>query len=224
MPVSDIIFSFCRFQPPTEGHRLLMDKVLSLANSRNSSPIKHVVFPSHTVDKKYNPLDAITKLYFLEKAFPEINFVYDPKIRNPFDVFRMFSDVGIKNVTMVTGSDREKEFEAMVDPYLIHPDPKKRLNFTNVNIISCGKRCKSIYPDNISGTIARNAAREDYFKTFAYCLPQNLTIMDATYLYNKVRLGLGLQVNEKNIPDIRREGIGKIEREITELASRIGRN
>ena len=66
------VFSFGRFNPPTIGHELLINKVSKVA-SRNRADA--FIFPSGSQDAKKNPLDYAEKikstlaLYKREKEF-----------------------------------------------------------------------------------------------------------------------------------------------------------
>ena len=57
--VKTMVFAFGRMNPPTIGHKKLVDKVLSVASNQKAD---HLIVLSKTQDKKTNPLDAQTKL------------------------------------------------------------------------------------------------------------------------------------------------------------------
>ena len=59
-------FCFGRMNPPTIGHKQLIDTVAQSAQSG-----KYFIFVSHSQDPKKNPLDPQTKISFIKKMFPE---------------------------------------------------------------------------------------------------------------------------------------------------------
>ena len=48
------VLTFGRFNPPTSGHELLINKVIAEAKKRRAD---NFIFASHSQDKKKNPLD-----------------------------------------------------------------------------------------------------------------------------------------------------------------------
>ena len=60
------VFSFGRFNPPTIGHELLINKVSKVA-SRNRADA--FIFPSGSQDAKKNPLDYDEKIKYMKKMF-----------------------------------------------------------------------------------------------------------------------------------------------------------
>ena len=52
------VLTFGRFNPPTSGHELLVNKVLQEAKKRRAD---NFIFASHSQDKKKNPLDSRSK-------------------------------------------------------------------------------------------------------------------------------------------------------------------
>ena len=59
-----IVVTFGRFQPPTIGHKKLIDVVLSIARSERA---EHRIYPSRTNDPKRNPLSPKDKISFMKK-------------------------------------------------------------------------------------------------------------------------------------------------------------
>ena len=55
-------FTFGRFNPPTTGHQLLVNKLKKLGGDR-------LLFTSHSNDKLKNPLTHKQKISFLRKFF-----------------------------------------------------------------------------------------------------------------------------------------------------------
>ena len=61
-----VVFAFGRMNPPTIGHKVVVDKVLSEAASRGAD---HFIFVSKTQDTKKNPLSQKSKIDYLKKLF-----------------------------------------------------------------------------------------------------------------------------------------------------------
>ena len=59
-----VVMAFGRFQPPTVGHKLLIDAVQREAQLANADP---VIYVSRTQDHKINPLTVDQKMYYLKK-------------------------------------------------------------------------------------------------------------------------------------------------------------
>jgi len=152
-----VVFAFGRFQPPTKGHELLINKVIEEAKKQNAHVL---IFSSQVVDKKRNPLDWKQKNYFLRELFPNVNFVMVEKVKSPWQAVDYLSEQGYTNITMVAGSDRIPEFKKRLANYA--KDLVKK--FT---VVSSGKRD----PDDntiggMSGTNARQAAASNNLGKF----------------------------------------------------------
>ena len=74
-----VAFAFGRFNPPTIGHKKLIDTVVDAADGGD-----FYIFTSQSQDPDKNPLDYQTKVSFLKKLFPSIQnkIVYDMTIKN----------------------------------------------------------------------------------------------------------------------------------------------
>jgi nicotinic acid mononucleotide adenylyltransferase len=101
-------FTFGRMNPPTIGHGKVMD---TLASKSGKSDYK--VFVSQSQNPKKDPLTYSQKVKHIRKMFPKHarNVMMDKKIKNVFDVAASLYDQGYRNVTMVVGADRIREFE-----------------------------------------------------------------------------------------------------------------
>ena len=83
---------FGRFNPPTIGHKLVLDKASSL-------PGDYVVYPSRSNDPQKNPLEPAEKSEIMKKMFPQHSdsIVNDESIRTIFDALK----AQMKRVTQV---------------------------------------------------------------------------------------------------------------------------
>ena len=186
-----VYFTFGRMNPPTSGHEKLMNE-LSKKAGKNS----YRVYLSQSTDNKKNPLDFRTKVKTVRKFFPKHarQVMLDKKVKNVFDaVTEIYSD-GIKNVTMVVGSDRVNEFKTLLNKYNGKKGRHGLYNFNNINVISAGDRDPDA--DDVSGMSAskmRKLASEGDFTQFSQGLPRSVSNNEAKKVYNEVRRGMGLK-------------------------------
>lgn len=123
-----IVIAFGRFNPPTTGHRLLLDFVKKEAAKRKADVL---VFPSQSHDvvtprtrvQPRNPLPFDVKVDFLERLFPDVNFSSDTRIKTPIDALAACSNAGYDRVWAVVGSDRVADF--MVLSKYVKPKGRK---------------------------------------------------------------------------------------------------
>ena len=73
-----VVFAWGRFNPPTIGHEKLLQAVERIAAGDD-----FFIYPTHTQDKKKNPLDSKTKSDLMKKMFPSMssNIVYEPNTK-----------------------------------------------------------------------------------------------------------------------------------------------
>jgi hypothetical protein len=142
----NVVFTYGRFNPPTIGHKMVIQKVIDQAKNK-ADPY---VVVSHSQDNKKNPLFFDEKIQIISQMFPDNVKILHTTKNEPYigTIIQKFYDSGYGNVTMMVGSDRVDDFN-----YLLS-------SFPDLKIISAGERD----PDsntNISGVSAtkiRNAA------------------------------------------------------------------
>ena len=183
-----VVITFGRFNPPTRGHELLINKVKIIAKS-NGAEAK--IYLSHTVNKK-NPLPYADKVNFLTKWFGSV-IVDDisSENRTVFDALRNLGVKGYVDATLVVGSDRVAEFEKVIRPY-INNDKDNSINIQNFKVISAGQRDADDLESvaGISGTKMREFISNDDFKSFKKWLPSKATDEDAEKVWNLAKRGL----------------------------------
>jgi len=161
------VFTFGRFNPPTTGHELLINKVKEYAGSND-----YYVFPSHTVDNKgKNPLDAEEKVGFMKEMFPDhkSKIIYDTDIKDAIKALKWLEEKGYTDAIFVVGSDRVPAFQFI-----------KKYNGTDykmntIEIKSAGTRDPDA--EGVAGMSAskmRKAIAEMDLKTFVSGLPTHL--------------------------------------------------
>lgn len=159
-------FTFGRFNPPTTGHELLINKVKEFAAGND-----YFVFPSHSVDKKKNPLTAEQKVSFMQEMFPSHKdaIIFDAQVRDAIKALKWLEEKGYTDAIFVVGSDRVTAFQ------FIKQYNGKDYNMNTVEIRSAGERDPDA--DDVSGMSAskmRQAAMEGDMKTLASGLPSSV--------------------------------------------------
>jgi len=186
----EIVFAFGRFNPPTNGHEKLMDKVASASKGG-----AYRIYPSQSSDPKKNPLKFDEKVKFMRKMFPKHarSIIADKKVKTAIDVVTKLYDQGYTKVTMVVGSDRVSEFETLLNKYNGVKARHGYFNFKDgVQIVSAGERDPD--SDDVSGMSAsklRAAASANDFEVFSKGMPSGYK--DAQALFNAIRTGMGLK-------------------------------
>jgi dephospho-CoA kinase len=132
--MSKATFTWGRFNPPTEaGHGKLVKAVQDHAKLTGG---EHYVFPTHTQDKKKNPLTHSEKTSAMSKLFPKANVVSHDKVRTVIDAMKHLENKGHTEVTLVAGSDRVPEYQKLLGTYREKEFPKIK----KVNVVSAGHR------------------------------------------------------------------------------------
>ena len=132
--MSNATFTFGRFNPPTEeGHGKLVSAVQQHAEKTGG---QHYIFPTHTQDKKKNPMSHDDKVGAMHKLFPSAHVVSHPDIRTAIHAVKHLEDKGHTHVTMVVGSDRVDEFHHMLNKYRDKEFPKVK----KISVVSAGHR------------------------------------------------------------------------------------
>ena len=186
-----VYFTFGRMNPPTIGHEKLLNV---LAAKAGKSPYR--VFLSQTQDKKKNPLGYADKTKLARKMFPKHarSIMFDNKVKTVFNAMQKLYDEGYKNVVMVVGDDRVREFDILLNKYNGKKGPHGVYSFSRINTVSAGSRD----PDSegvtgMSASKMRKAAADNDFTAFSQGLPKTVSNADAKSLYNKIRSAMGLK-------------------------------
>lgn len=186
-------FTFGRFQPPTIGHKKLLDTLHEAAMADGAD---HYVFCSHSHDNKTNLISPSKKILYMEALFPNLNIVaLDYGVISPYMAARIISDTGYKNVKMFVGGDRATHFKEGIGKYINHPDPEKSYNFESFDVVDVGSRIDEDSISQASGTAARAAALDEDLDLFATFIPtNNIDIIES--IYYSIRAGSKLTESE----------------------------
>ena len=107
-----VAFCFGRLNPPTIGHKQLLDTVSKVGGD-------YKIFVSQSQDPKKNPLDYTTKINFIKAMFPEhaANVVEDASLNTVVKVASYLFEQGYNAATFVAGSDRLEEMKKLLVAY-----------------------------------------------------------------------------------------------------------
>ncbi len=194
-----IVFAFGRFNPPTTGHEKLINKVKSVAGN-----VPYRIYPSFTTNPKKDPLPHALKVAYMRKMFPKHrkNIIADKNAKTAIHIAEMLYKEGFKNLVMVAGSDRLKEFSTLLNRYNDAPDKsgKQLFKFDTVQVISAGERDPDA--EGVSGMSAskmRAAATNGDKDAFITGIPKSFK--DGEKLYRDVRKYMGIR-EERDMGDM----------------------
>lgn len=192
LPSKKVVFAFGRFQPPTNGHELLVNAVKKIASAQKAD---HVIYASRTHDKKSNPLPVDRKVYYLKRMFPNTNFVAaNEDVRTFMEAATLLSKK-YKNLLMIAGSDRVPEYKKLLEKY-----NGVNFHFDTVEVVSAGERDPdSDNASGMSGTKMREAAKKGDYALFKKGLPRTLTDLDGKRLMNEIRTGMGMEIVKEQV-------------------------
>ena len=177
--MSRVVFTFGRFNPPTIGHEKLITAVANQAGRDD-----YLIFPSHSQDKKKNPLDSKTKSDFMKLMFPrhKDHIVYDTSIKTPIHVLQHLQGT-YEEITMVVGSDRVASFTGMLTKY-----NGVEYTFRNIEVVSAGERDPDADgAEGMSASKMRAAAVQSDFKSFRAGMPATISDRDCKKLMDQIR-------------------------------------
>ena len=180
-----IVFAWGRFNPPTTGHKVVMDRVAKEAKSRKA---EYAIFASKSNDPKKNPLTFRTKVKFLKQSFPKHakNISSSSNLKTVLDVMK-FLNKKYQEVSLVVGSDRAQEFKTLLNKY-----NGKDYDFDEIEIISAGERDPDA--EDVTGMSAskmRKFAVQGNYKEFSKGSPMK----NPKPLYDAIRRGM--KINEE---------------------------
>lgn len=186
------VIAFGRMNPPTIGHGVLVDKIISEAQKHNAD---HFIFASETQDLKKNPLSHKQKVAYLKKFFPKGNFPVG-MAKDPYTAVLHVCSLGYKNIIMVAGSDQVENFKniAKYKGKVADRDPKKRVySFEKFEVVQAGEARDddSQGVEGMSASKMRSAAFDGDFKKFATGVPGKDNAIKKK-MYSDVRKGLSL--------------------------------
>jgi len=153
------------------------------------------VYVSQSTGAK-DPLSYSDKVKHLRKMFPKYgrNIMVDKGVRSVFDIAVKLYDAGYKNITMVVGEDRIREFDVLLNKYNGKKARHGFYNFASIKIVSAGARDPDAEGvEGMSASKQRANAKENDYTAFTQGVPKSMSDKDTRKLFNDVRKGLGLK-------------------------------
>jgi predicted kinase len=202
------VFTFGRFNPPTNGHEKLVDQMVKVSKQVGGEPI---LFSSHSSDKVKNPLTHKDKVKFLKSFFGRKVNVVNEDVKQIFQILVFLYDQGYRNIVMIVGSDRIAEFKNIITKYNSVKGRHGFYKFDDISVVSAGERDPDA--DDVSGMSAskmRMFAEKGDLESFTEGVPSSGKRL-AKKLYNAVRKGMGIkevtQFPKYMIDDMLNEGL-----------------
>ena len=128
-----VFLTMGRFNPPTMGHGMLLDKVSKAAGK---NPYR--IFVSQSNDQKKNPLTYKDKIKFVRKMFPKHarSVMMDTSVKTPIDAAVKLYDEGYKNIVMLADADQTRKYEALLNRYNGKEARHGFYNFNSMKFVS----------------------------------------------------------------------------------------
>ena len=175
-----------RFNPPTIGHKRVLDKAKQVASGGELR-----VYPSRQQNNTTDPLNPPQKIKYMRKMFPEFKkkIVNNQSLTTIFEVLRNIYEDGFKKVNIIVGADRVSEFERLANK---HNKEKGIYQFQEIKVISAGNRDPDSTDDvtNMSSAKLRKAAVADDFTDFRAGIPRTMPQKEVENLFHAVQRGL----------------------------------
>ena len=191
---STAVFAFGRFNPPTIGHKKLLDTLESAAQKANG---KAYLFLSHKQNNKTDPLTHKEKSDYWKMFYPTVA-IGDPAVKTIIQALQKIQAEGRTRIIMIAGSDRVGEFEKLLNQYNGKPDKagNELYKFDDIKVLSAGERD----PDQegatgASASKARELANKGQEHEFSKIIMGGNT---GKKLYDIIQDRLGKQIDENN--------------------------
>ena len=188
------VFAFGRFNPPTIGHKKLLDAVQSTAQKMNG---KAYLFLSQKQNNTTDPLTQAEKSEYIKEFYPNID-VGHADVKTIIQALQKIQSEGRTRIVMIAGSDRVAEFEKLLNQYNGKPDKagNELYKFDKIDVVNAGERDPD--QDGATGASA-SKARELANKGQEHEFTKIIMGGDAgKKLYDIIQGRLGEQIDENN--------------------------
>jgi hypothetical protein len=189
-----LAFCFGRMNPPTIGHKQLLDTVASVGGD-------YKIFVSQTQDKKKNPLDYQNKIKFMKMMFAEHakNIVDDFSLNTIGKIASHVYNLGYRDITFVAGSDRLDDMKNLLTTYNgVEGKAHGYYKFNTLDFKSSGEREDGAEGvAGVSASNARSAAATGDLEAFKEATGAG---QHAEPLYQAVRKGMGISEDVTEAP------------------------
>ena len=178
-----VVFTWGRYNPPTVGHKLVMEAGAKAAKARGAD---YIIIASKTESPaNKNPLSFKDKIKFLKLSFPKYKRYInsDPKLNTLIRVMQ-FLDKSYDEATIVVGSDRKDDFLKLLNRY-----NGQDYNFDKIDVALSGDRDPDAEDaSGMSASKMRQAAVDGDYESFKLGSPMR----NPKALYDAVRKGMGV--------------------------------
>ena len=190
------VYTFGRFNPPTIGHEKLL-RVIQTTSSNEGGD--YFIYTSHSQDSKKNPLTHKQTIHFLKLIFPKHRpYVEDSLAKTALHAASdIYDKGGYTKLMMVVGSDRVRDFSALLNRYNDSKSKHGYYNFDSIEVISAGERDPDAEgAEGMSASKMRQAVVDGDYDTFKMGVPAGTSDSICLNLYNAVAKGLRLKLKE----------------------------
>ena len=180
-PSKTAVFAFGRMNPPTAGHKKLVNTIMKQTGD-------HYLFlgPSKSASPATDPLTHEQKVKYATAMFPGIQ-LGDSSVRTWVQAMQYLQKRGYTDIIYVAGSDRANTFNTLLNRY-----NGKDYNFNSIKTVDAGTRDPdSPGIEGISASKMRELAMRGDEKNFIRMTP--LPTKLAKTMYDEVRKGMGVQ-------------------------------
>lgn len=181
--MKSFVFAFGRMNPPTKGHRALVEKVLEEASFKGC---EYGVYLSHSQKTpERDPLTFSDKYIYASKSFPDVLISEDNEMKTAFIVLEKLIENGYDDITFVAGSDQFITGGLANKMFNWVDEKDLKITFTNVAVNRAKGSAK-----NISATLAKEAVANKNFMKFSKIVSSDLEMKDKRELFLKVKQGM----------------------------------
>ena len=160
--------------------------------------IRDRIYTTHTTDKAKNPLTNAQIRKFMNPMLPWGINVQSSAARTIFEVVVDLYDQGYRDIQMIVGSDRIREFQTVLNKYNgVKGKRHGYYNFKSIKVVSAGERDPDA--EGVAGMSAskmRQFVHSGQEKEFLNALPKGYRL--GKQLYKAVQKGMGLK---ESFPD-----------------------
>lgn len=199
MPLA--VFCFGRMNPPTLGHKAVMEKTVQAGGDHA------YIFLSNTHNPDTDPLDPAIKAEFIKKIYPNFaKHIVTEFVLNPIEAANWLYAKGFRNMAFVAGSDRLGNAKGSIEKLLTswNSGPIRTTDYArgetgrehvHLQFISSGERdADTTQVSGISGTLARQYAKTGDEANFwkATGVGPNVVVKGMN-LFQATRAGMGAE-------------------------------
>ena len=190
------VYTFGRFNPPTIGHEKLL-RVVDTTSKKEGGD--YFVYTSHSQDPKKNPLSHKQTINFLKLIFSKHRSHIEDS--SAVTALHAASDIydkgGYTKLMMVVGSDRVRDFSALLNRYNDSKSKHGYYKFDSIEVVSAGERDPDAEgADGMSASKMRQAVKDSDYDVFKMGLPSGTSDSISKNLYNAVAKGMKLEIKE----------------------------